>query len=222
MASQGIVLDVPRATRRRLKRLSHQTGNKTVFRRCQMVLRAAAGESSSAIADALACSHSTVNRSLKAFRERGEASLIPQPSPGRPRKVTVAHEQALDRTLAQEPRAMKQDFSNWTSRNLAHYLKLTVHPTTILRHLRALGWHWGRPVRRVASPDLRYRPKAQYLRRLERAAQRGEHHLYYEDEFDIALLPTVSGRWMRVGHQHQINTPGQNQKQYGFGCQQRV
>lgn len=218
MASRDIVLDVPRAVRRRLKRLSQQTGSKTIFRRCQIVLRVAAGERASAIAIALACSYSTVNRTLRAFRERGEASLIPQPSPGRPRKVTSAHEQALDRTLAQEPRQMKQAFSNWTSRNLANYLKLAVHATTILRHLWALGWHWGRPVRRVASPDPRYRPKAKYLRRLERAAQRGVHHLYYADEFDIALLPTVSGRWMRVGHQHQVNTPGQNQKQYGFGA----
>jgi len=218
MASQGIVLDLPRWVRRRLNRLSRSTPNKTVFRRCQIVLQAAAGESPSASAAAMACSLSTVNRTRKAFRERGEASLIPKVSPGRPRKVTPAHEQALDRALAQEPREVGQDFSNWTAQNLAHSLKLAVHATTVLRHLWRLGWCWGRPVRRVASPDPRYRPKAKYLRRLERAAQRGVHHLYYEDEFDIALLPTLSGRWMRIGQQHRVDTPGQNQKQYGFGA----
>jgi putative transposase len=35
---------------------------------------------------------------------------------------------------------------------------------------------------------------------------------------DVALLPTISGRWMRQGQQTQVNTPGQNAKQYVFGA----
>jgi transposase len=35
---------------------------------------------------------------------------------------------------------------------------------------------------------------------------------------DVALLPTISGRWMRVGRQTEIDTPGQNAKQYIFGA----
>jgi hypothetical protein len=34
----------------------------------------------------------------------------------------------------------------------------------------------------------------------------------------VALLPTISGRWMRQGQQTQVNTPGQNAKQYVFGA----
>lgn len=93
-----------------------------------------------------------------------------------------------------------------------------MHAVTILRHLWALRWRWRRPVRRVASPDPRYRAKAQSLKQLRRLARRGRIHLYYADEIDIALLPTLSGRWMRVGQQTEIDTPGQNAKQYVFGA----
>ncbi len=71
---------------------------------------------------------------------------------------------------------------------------------------------------RVASPDPRYRAKARYLKRLRRLARQGQIHLYYADEMDVALLPTLSGRWMRVGQQTEIDTPGQNAKQYVFGA----
>ena len=74
----------------------------------------------------------------------------------------------------------------------------------------------------MASPDPRYAPKSRYLRRLQRAARRGQIRLYYEDEMDVALLPTLSGRWMRVGHQTKVNTPGVNAKQYVVGATNAV
>jgi putative transposase len=98
------------------------------------------------------------------------------------------------------------------------HLSLAVHVTTIQRYLKRLGWRWRRPRHRIASPDPRYEPKKRYLRTLERRARRGELHLYYADEVDIALLPTLQGRWMRVGQQHRVDTPGQNEKVYGFGA----
>jgi len=189
-----------------------------VFQRCQIVLRAAKGERRKDIAAALACNPSTVWRTVKAFIEEGEASLRRKKSPGRPRKVTEEQAEALDSLVAQEPREMGKNLSNWTSQALGEHLGLDVHSTTIQRHLHRLGWRWRRPGHRIASPDRRYKPKKRYLRRLERRAERGELHLYYADEVDIALLPTLSGRWMRMGQQHKVNTPGQNDKQYGFGA----
>ena len=35
---------------------------------------------------------------------------------------------------------------------------------------------------------------------------------------DLALLPTISGCWMRSGQQRQVDTPGQNQSHYVFGA----
>lgn len=218
MASRKIVLHLSRAARRRIERLSDKTRDKTTFRRCQMVLRTANGEATKTIAEALACHPSTVNRTLKTFREQGEAALIPKKRPGRPRKVTPEDEQTLDELVAQEPREVGKNLSNWTSAALGEHLGLAVHSTTIQRHLKALGWRWRRPRHRIASPDPRYTPKKRYLRRLEGRARRGEIHLYYADEVDIDLLPTLSGRWMRLGQQFQVNTPGKNQKHYGFGA----
>ncbi|MCL5952619.1 MAG: IS630 family transposase [Chloroflexi bacterium] len=56
------------------------------------------------------------------------------------------------------------------------------------------------------------------MKQLRRQARQGRIHLYYADEMDVALLPTISGRWMRIGHQTEIDTPGQNARQYIFGA----
>jgi transposase len=218
MASRTIVLKLSRPMRRRLERLSAKTRNKVVFRRCQSVLRLARGEEPAQVAEALSCSSPTVYRNQKAFLEKGERALWPGKSPGRPRKVTEADRRALDKAIAKEPRQLGLNFSNWTAQLLVLYLKWAVHAVTVWRHLWALKWRWRRPGLRVASPDPRYAPKSRYLRRLQRAARRGQIHLYYEDEMDVALLPTVSGRWMRLGQQTKVNTPGVNAKQYVFGA----
>lgn len=222
MASRTIVLKLSRPMRRRLERLSAKTTNKVVFRRCQMVLKLSRGEAPVQVAEALSCDRSTVYRTQKAFGRQGERALWPGHSPGRPRKVTEAEQKILDKTIAQEPRRLGLNFSNWNAKQLAVYLKLAVHAVTVLRHLWALKWRWRRPGLRVASPDPRYAAKSRYLPRLERAARHGRIRLYYEDEMDVALLPTLSGRWMRVGQQTKVNTPGVNAKQYVFGATNAV
>jgi transposase len=204
--------------RRRVQRLGAKTHSKVEFRRSQIVLQWAAGQPAGQIAHALACSVSTVYRTVRAFRRQGELALVHRTSPGRPRKLRVEQDTALDRAIQHNPRQVGQNFSNWTAHKLALYLKLAVHAVTILRHLWALRWRWRRPVPRVASPDPRYRAKARYLKQLRRLARQGRIHLYYADEMDVALLPTISGRWMRLGQQTEIDTPGQNAKQYVFGA----
>jgi transposase len=154
----------------------------------------------------------------QAFLHEGESSLRVKKSPGRPRKLNARQVQALDDTLACEPRALGQNFSNWSTRTLLQHLCLAVHAVTLLRYLWRLQWRWSRPLRRIASPDPRYAAKARYLRHLRRQARQQRIHLYYADEMDVALLPTLSGCWMRRGEQTQVFTPGQNVKQYVFGA----
>lgn len=218
MASRTIVLHLGRYVRRRLVILSRKTPQAVVWRRCQILLKVGRGQPVAQVAAVVGCDPSTVYRTLHAFETEGEGLLEPKASPGRPPKVTAQEARGLERALAKEPRALGQNFSNWSSGKLAHYLALKVHPTTVWRQLRRLGWRWRRPVRRVASPDPRYGPKKGYARRLRQAARRGEIHLYYADEMDLALLPTISGCWMRSGQQRQVDTPGQNQSHYVFGA----
>ena len=218
MASRTIVVHLSRSVRRRLVVLSRKTRQAVVWRRCQILLKADRGQPVAQVAAAVGCDPSTVYRTLHAFETEGEGLLRPKSSPGRPPKVTAKAAQELNQALAKAPRAMGRNFSNWSAGKLAHYLGLPVNATTIWRQLRRLGWRWRRPVRRVASPDPRYGPKKGYVRRLRQAARRGRIHLYYADEMDLALLPTISGCWMRIGQQRQVDTPGQNQSQYVFGA----
>jgi transposase len=217
MASHDIILR-NHGKRKRLQRLAHRTRNKIVFRRCRIILDLAQRGHPEAIAAALGCKVCTVYRVRKAFLQSGEGALFPKKSPGRPRKLTPQQVQRLDATLACEPRTLGQNFSNWNAKQLSVHLNLAVHAVTVLRYLWRLQWRWLRPVRRIASPDPRYAAKARYLRRLRGQARTQKIHLYYADEMDVALLPTVSGRWMRRGQQTQVDTPGQNAKQYVFGA----
>ena len=217
MVSHEIIL-VNHAKRKRLQRLAVRTRNKIVYRRCQIILRLAARCSPATIAAELACHVSTVYRTRQAFLQAGEAALQPKASPGRPRKLSAAHMQQLDRLLRQEPRASGQNFSNWTVKYLLIQLRWAVHAVTLWRYLRRLDWRWSRPVPRIVSPDPRYAAKARYLRRLRGQARRAQIHLYYADEMDVELLPTISGRWMRCGQQTQVNTPGRNAKEYVYGA----
>jgi transposase len=218
MASHQIILALPRGVRRRLRRLRDKTHDKTEFRRCQTLLQWGAGQAPEQIAASLGCAVCTIYRIAQAFREQGESMIPRRRSPGRPRKVTAQQEAALDRTIAHEPRGLGKNFSNWTSHKLALHLHWAVHDVTVLRYLWHLGWRWRRPVPRIGSPDPRYPAKARYLRRLRCQARQRRLHLYYADEMDVALLPTISGHWMRFGQQTQVDTPGQNAKQYVLGA----
>lgn len=217
MVSTHIII-LNHSKRKRLQRLARRTHHKIVYRRCQIILQLAQRRPPKEIASALGCDVSTVYRTRKAFLCDGTAGLVPKKSPGRPRTLTPRQIQRLDESLAHEPRALGKNFSNWSAKALRAHLKLTVHVVTILRYIWRLQWRWLRPVPRIASPDPRYAAKARYLRRLRCQARARQIQLYYADEMDVALLPTISGRWMRRGQQTQVFTPGQNAKQYVFGA----
>ena len=217
MVSRRIIL-VNHTKRKRLARLAQHTRNKIVYRRCQIILHLADGRPADRIAAEFGCHVSTVYRTRQAFLRDGEHALQPKPSPGRPRKLSLAQIQQLDLLLSQQPRALNQNFSNWTLKALLIHVRCAVHAVTVWRCLRRLDWRWSRPVKRVASPDPRYAAKARYLRRLRGQARRAQIHLYYADEIDVELLPTISGRWMRRGQQTQVGTPGKNATQYVYGA----
>jgi putative transposase len=69
----------------------------------------------------------------------------------------------------------------------------------------------------VASPDPDYESKRARIEALQQQAEAGEIDLYYEDEIDLALLPTITQCWCKRGHQRKIETPRKNQKRYGAG-----
>jgi putative transposase len=84
-------------------------------------------------------------------------------------------------------------------------------------YLHASGYDLLRPVLTVASPDPEYGSKKARIEDLQRRALAGEIDLSYEDELDLALLPTITQCWCKRGQQRKIETPRKNQKRYGAG-----
>jgi len=137
-------------------------------------------------------------------------------------KVTGPCETELQKLVEQEPREAGYSFSTWTCADLLRELIrkgfAAVSSETIRTHLHTLGYHVRRPVLSIASPDPEYKSKAKKLERYQKQAKNGELLLYYQDEIDLNLLPGIMRCWTQEGVQRKVPTPGQNQKQYGFGA----
>ena len=142
--------------------------------------------------------------------------------PGVLLKVTGPCKAELQKLVEQEPREAGYSFSTWTCADLLRELVKkgfeAVSGETIRVHLHALGYRVRRPVLSIASPDPEYQQKAKKLERHQKQAKNGEILLYYQDEIDLNLLPGIMRCWTLEGVQRKVPTPGQNQKQYGFGA----
>jgi hypothetical protein len=123
--------------------------------------------------------------------------------------------------IEQDPRRLRCPFSNWTAPLLAEYLAqetgIRLDESRIRHYLHAHAYSLLRPVLTVASPDPEYDSKRARIEDLQRQAEAGTIDLYYEDEIDLALLPTFTHCWCKRGHQRKIETPRKNQKRYGAG-----
>ncbi len=102
--------------------------------RSRIVLAAADGLSTSAVARKLDISVGTARRWRARFVESGLDGLLDEPRPGRPRTVVDEQvEQVITRTLETTPK----DATHWSTRSLAAELGLS--QTTVSRIWRALG-----------------------------------------------------------------------------------
>lgn len=112
------------------------------------------GVSQSETARRVGASLSSVKRWIKARAEHGEAGLVPRPSPGRPRRLTPAHDKALVRMLTQGAMAHGWSTDLWTTQRIADLIDchfgVRYHRDHIGRLMRRLGWSCQKP-RRVAK-----------------------------------------------------------------------
>ncbi len=204
-----------------LQELYHRTPDATIKTRCQIILLSAQPMSVPQIAQVTFYSEDTVARCIHEFNQNRLESLLPSPKGGRPPKITPNYLKRLLSVIEQDPRTLGCAFSNWTAPLLAEYLAketgITLDESRIRHYLHAHGYELLRPVLTVASPDPDYESKRARIEELQRQAERGEIDLYYEDEIDLALLPTITRCWCKRGHQRKIETPRKNQKRYGAG-----
>lgn len=135
--------------------------------RSHMVLLAYALPHQAAIAQAVRCSRSTVNRTLQLYRQGGRAALkrCPPPTPGWARN-TPAFRRHLAEAMERGPRACGVPRPTWTAPLLAQYLVSqtgqAMSERTVRRGLAALDYVCRRgtwSVRHKAEEQPDYLPK---------------------------------------------------------------
>src|SRR5207244_794330 len=181
-----------------------------------LLLLGAAGRTPSEIAAVLFCSRSSVYRIVKAYRAGTltfDAPVAAEVS--RVRVLTPTLQRSLLALLGTVPWACGWCRTRWSCATLALELQVRrgvqVSAETVRRWLHELGWVWKRA--KLAAKD----DDPQRVEKLARIRYTLEHlparaALFFADELDISLLPTVGYQWMPKGEQLEVLPPGTNEK----------
>lgn len=214
------VLEIPRAVRRRLKRLTQKPSEHG--RRAHAVLLLwETGNHVAEVARQLYAARSSVQRWRARYEEFGEEGLCPQVrgrSEWKACEEVLATLQALVESLPETYGYLR---SRWSSELLAlelgRHCSIEVHATTVRRWLKRLGFGYrrARPTLCIRDPK-----KSQRMQAIAHALADEDPHteVFFSDEADIDLNPRIGPAWMACGTQSAIPTPGKNQKHYLAGA----
>lgn len=220
---ERIVVRLPRAGKRRLKRAMSRTNDARMRTRIQIVLLYETGWGAHRIAATLGCVPATAVRVVRRFQSLGEEGLFDGRRENGQLKVDDDVRQALAELVVGSPEDHGWSRTNWTRELLARTLhrqtRVEVSVTTVARMLVDLKARWGmaRPI--VVCPWSQTR-KARRLRAIRKIIDRlpNREVAYFEDEVDIHLNPRIGRDWMLPGQQKLVLTPGQNRKHYLAGA----
>lgn len=166
-------------------------------------------------------SEEMVARWIHEFNQHRLDAPLPKASGCRPTKIPPEYLKRLLELIEIDPRTVGCPFSNWTAPLLALHLQtetgIALDESRVRYDLHQHEDKLLRPVLSVESSDPEYESKVARIERLQKQAQAGEIELYYEDEVDLALLPTITRGFCKRGHQKGIQTPRKNQKRSGAG-----
>jgi len=185
----------------------------------------AAGRTPSEIAAVLFCSRSSVYRVVKAYRAGTltfDAPTAAEASRGR--VLTPTLQRSLLAILGTVPWAWGWCRTRWSCATLALELQIRrgvrVSAETLRRWLHELGWVWKRAKLAAKDDDPR---RVEKLARLRYTVEHwpARAALFFADELDISLLPTVGYQWMPKGEQLEVLTPGTNEKRDLAGARDR-
>ena len=96
-----------------------KTKEARIFRRAQAVRDVVQGQRLHTVSDTLHLTYSALRKWVYRFASQGTQGLVDRPRPGRPRKVTCALEQHLNRLVDQDPLEHGSLHSQWSCRELA-------------------------------------------------------------------------------------------------------
>jgi transposase len=105
-----------------LETVLKQTTEARVFRRAQAVREVVAGQHINAVSETFHLTNSALRKWVQRFAQEGPQGLLDRPRSGRPRKVTCALEQHLNRLVDQDPLEHGSVSSQWSCRELATVL----------------------------------------------------------------------------------------------------
>lgn len=105
-----------------LETVLKQTKEARVFRRAQAVREVVAGHHVKAVSALFHFTNSALRKWVQRFAQQGPQGLLDRPRAGRPRKVTCALEQHLNRLVDQDPLQHGARSSQWSCRELATVL----------------------------------------------------------------------------------------------------
>jgi len=183
--------------------------------RAQMVSLSARGFSAPEIAQIHDCAEATVYKWIGRFDEEGPDGLYDREREGRSRKIDEEAEEELKRLLETAPPEEGENASRWTAPRLARHLEeklgIEVHPETVRRALRRLGFSWTRPRRRLPPTD-----GEEYQKRMTKVtkaiAEVGtETTVLFEDETEVKRFPPLRRMWQPVGQQRAVDVPSENE-----------
>src|SRR5207244_9377178 len=142
-----IQLHLTAGQRQELQRVSRQAVGRVAVR-AHLVLLSDRGYTVPQIATIHACGQDVVRTWLHRYKEKGVAGLEDEPRSGRPPKDPLAR-QIVDAQAQQSPECLGYAQACWTVATLAAFLwsrfRLALSPSSVRRHLKAMGWRWARP-----------------------------------------------------------------------------
>lgn len=214
------VLEIPRAVRRRLKRLT-QKPSEHGRRAHGVLLLWETGNCVAEVARRLYAARSSVQRWRGLFEEFGEEGLRPLVRGRSEWKATEEVFEELESLMNSSPQDHGYLRSRWSSELLAlevaNRTGTEVHATTVRRWLKRLGFGYrrARPTLHIRDPK-----KSQRMRAINKALADADSHteVFYSDEADVDLNPRIGPAWMARGVQSTVPTPGKNQKRYLAGA----
>jgi transposase len=212
------------ATRRKLKLEARGAVDARYRTRCLIVLRSDEGWSDGRISEALDCSRSHVDRTVRRFASEGWSGLVDRREDNGIRKADERYIATVREILRKRPRDFGHRRTTWSKRLLIDTAaKLTggvrVSKTTMGRVLRTLRARRGRakPLGPCPWSKARKNRRMALIHRLIESLPPDEIALW-EDEADIDLNPKIGSDWMLPGTQRQVPTPGKNVKRYFAAC----
>jgi len=126
-------------------------------RRRQAIRLLKAGKNLSAVARAVSASVSSVFRWYQTYRKKGLQGLRPQPTPGRPPKLSTSQRKQLAKLLLKGSLAAGYRTDLWTLKRVAQMIRkhfgVAYHPCHVWKLLVRLGWSCQKPERRALHRD---------------------------------------------------------------------